>query len=524
MKRKLAGLLLAALLGWATAHAQEPGGSPAARAALEATKRQALSDLIQQQLQGAQASLEEKTRARNPTGMATYSEAVTLLEGALKEVQANGDFEVPKTWRRVLEPMITALKDGRQEQLDVFTKALADLDALYPPDQRTPPPEAEKPAEATVAPPSTATTPATNLTDALAPADQAPVLNLTMKEAPPPSSDPDVFAQRGGATVWRTIGRWTASMQSEAFITLSCFNQQGDATGAYTNPATRAVSTWRYSPVEVVPPSPAPLRLRRLDKHSVVDVDAWPGQGSSGQDLVFRTRRGRWPVLHGFQLETAGESGPTPDQMVQFPISTDPAGARVLVNGAEYRIGGIPARTPCKITLPPGVIPEIRLRLAGSKDAVASNFRVVPGARIHWRFDRPPAKPSIMVQVDPAKEWAPTRIVLKPDQRARFVVEGSWQVGAKRESCTYQGYPNQPAFAHYYKDGIAPAAKDPSAPYGALLYRIGEQGRAYPVRPDEMAETLVGGMLSFDVNELPGREHRGDNRSMLTVRVTVEGQ
>ena len=80
-------LALAVTLAAGPLFAQEPGGYQPARAALEATKRQALNELLQGQLRDAQASLEEKTRARNPSGMATYSEAVALLESALREVQ-----------------------------------------------------------------------------------------------------------------------------------------------------------------------------------------------------------------------------------------------------------------------------------------------------------------------------------------------------------------------------------------------------------------------------------------------------
>ena len=67
-------MALGLLLAGPPARAQQaaaPGGYPAARAALETTRRQALTTLLEQHKQQAQASLEEKTRARNPTGMAT---------------------------------------------------------------------------------------------------------------------------------------------------------------------------------------------------------------------------------------------------------------------------------------------------------------------------------------------------------------------------------------------------------------------------------------------------------------------
>lgn len=519
MKKRLAYLFSVFLFAAPplTSIAQDAASYAAERAALESTKKQALTDLLQQQLREAQASLDEKTRARNPTGMATYSEAVALLEVALKDVQAQGDFTPPQSWRKPLESMIAAVKEGRQAQLDIFTKAMADMDARYPPEARVAPaPAPEKPVES----PAAAVT-ATNLQ----PAAEAPtgmVLNLTMKASGPVSSDPDIFAQRGSATVWRSIGRWTASMQSEALLSIPVFNQQGDTVGSYTNPATRAISTWRFSPTEILPPGPYPLRLRRIKDHSVVDIESWPGEGVVGQNLAIRTRRGRWPVAHAFDVETAGETAPTQDQLVSIPISSSPPGALVLVNGAGYRVNGVPVTTPCRITLPSGIAPEIRLRLSGAKDFIASRFRVEPGAQIGARFDRPPAAPSIMVQVDPTKEWLPTKIVLKPDQRARFVVEGRWQIGSRRDPCTYEGYPDTPANSAYYKDGIAASAKEPKYPYGALLYRIGERGMPTPVRMDQPADTLVGGTLFFDVNELSGRTHRGDNSGMLTVRVTIE--
>ena len=512
-------LALAVTLAAGPLFAQEPGGYQPARAALEATKRQALNELLQGQLRDAQASLEEKTRARNPSGMATYSEAVALLESALREVQGQGDFTVPTTWRRALDPMFKALQEGRKEHLDTFTKALADLDALYPVDQRAPP-SAPEPTPA--APTPAAAAAATEVPGPTSVATST-VMDLRMKAPPPPSDDLEVFAQRGSATVWRAVGRWTATMQSEGLLTLPIYNQKGVSAGAYTNPGSRVVSTWQYTSLEIVPPGPYPLRLRSLADQSIVDLESWPGQGTVGQELLFRTRRGRWPVAHGFVVEAGGPALSDPAYLVQIPISTDPAGARVLVGGAEYRINGAPALTPCQISLPEGISPEIRLKLAGCKDAVASNFRISPGARINWRFDRPPAAPRVMVQVDPRQSWSPTRIVLKPDQRASFTVEGAWQIGARRENCTYQGYPVSGAFAHYYgENGIAADAQLPDLPYGALLYRIGDRGQIGVVQPGAPAQTLLGGTLCFDVNEKPGREFRGDNRGLLTLRVLVE--
>lgn len=508
------GLVFLLLLS-STLVAQQAEDYTAARSALESTRKQGLADLIEEQRQQAQTSLEEKKRARNPTGIATYSEALALLESLARDVQEKGDFNLPANWRRALDPMVQSLKDGRAKWVDQFTADLAALDARFPPEQRvaaTPPPEpAPAPADAEAA----VTEPETN---------EAPVaatLNLTMKQAPPPSSDPDIFAQRGEGTLWRPIGRWTASMRSEGLLELQLFNQAGTAQGAYTNPVTREISPWRYVASEILPPGPYPIRLRRLNNHSVVDVDNWPGEGKAGPNLVVRTRRGKWPVLHGFDVEVAGESATGPEGSIPVPVTSDPPGAQVLVNGAPFRIDGVPVLTPCRVPLPPGAAVEIRLRLAGAKEAVAPNFRVQPGARVYWRFERTASAPSTFIQVDPRREWAPTKVVLKPDQRARFTVEGSWQVGAKRESCTYRGYAAE-SFPHYYANPTPPVVAIDTYPYGALLYRIGERGPVRMVNPDEPAETIMGGTLYFDVNEQPGRKFRDDNRGLINVRVSVD--
>jgi hypothetical protein len=104
----------------------------------------------------------------------------------------------------------------------------------------------------------------------------------------------------------------------------------------------------------------------------------------------------------------------------------------------------------------------------------------------------------------------------------RLNPEGAWQIGSHRESCGYEGYPNTPAFAKYYTNGLAVFGRDPKTAYGALLYRLGERGRVYPVRAGEVIEDDVGGTLYLDVNERPDRDLRADNRGALNVRALIE--
>ena len=512
--RRLLGALLAVALLAQAACAQDPGGYATAKSALEAARRQGLAAVLEAQLQQARATLAEKTRARNPTGIATYSEAVAILEAAQKEVQSGSDFILPQTRRRPLDPMIEALRTAHAEQWALYQKALSELDARYPPDVRGP---TDEPARAPS--PEAVSVAVTSVTEQVS---TGLVLNLAMPQARPPSDDPSVIAQRGSASVWRAVGHWNAVMNSEDIIRLPVFNQEGLASGAYTNPISRAVSPWRYESLVPILPEPCALRLRQLVTNHPVMLEQWP-DSASAQALVFRTRRARWPAAHGFVLEAEDHPGLRQENLITVPISTHPSGARVLVNGVEYKVKGEPLRTPGRVLLPAGSAPEVRLVLAGAKDAVASRFRVVEGARISWRFDLLPTVPDIRLQVDPAREWAATPIVLKPDQRVHFVVEGTWQVGARREPCTFAGYPPGPAFAHYYSNGVAEAAAEPTYPYGALLYRIGERGAVRAVQPGEAGESRLGGALYFDVNERPGRKYRGDNNSKLTVRVRIEG-
>ncbi|HMP76147.1 MAG TPA: PEGA domain-containing protein [Kiritimatiellia bacterium] len=393
LRNSICLVLALACCGAMTSRADDGATYATARARLDTAKREQLGALLEQQLRTSRARLNEAMRTRNPADTAAFSEAIRLLESAERELRNKGDFTPPESRRAALAVMLAELKAERDKHHTEYTDARAALDARYPDAARAfstpttvPRPSARISNPAlTPAPPAATTTPPPAVVNA--PPRTPDAIQLSLPTAPALADN--VIAQRGESTNWVPVGRWTATMKSEALIGLQVFNRQGMTTGSYFNPIEMVTSDWSYEALRRIPPGGYPMRIVHLPDHAPITLDQWPSPDGR-RDLTIRVRFAHWPLQAGFQLEADGSALPPPPAQIRIPVRTLPPGARVLVDGVEVTVDGLPVETPCEIVLSEGNRHEIRLRREGQKEAVAPSFLVAPGARIQWRFEPAP--------------------------------------------------------------------------------------------------------------------------------------
>ena len=387
-------IALALLLWFGGAARADQALYDAERARIKAARLQQLTALLDEQLLAAREGLADRQRARNPTGIASFSEAIRLIEAAQRDLKNKGAFDALESRRRSLDEMLGAINTARENALAEYEAALSGLNEQYPdaaaafaarpkapprPSARIANPalEAAPPAAVTARPPDSAT----------APMPTPGEIQLSLPQGP--ALPENVIAQRGESTNWVPVGRWTATMKSEAIIGLQVFNRQAMVTGSYYNPIEMVYSDWKYEALRWIPPGGYPMRLVHLPNHAPITLDQWPTPDGR-RDLTIRVRFARWPLTAGFQLEADGAALPPPPAQIRIPVRTLPPGARVLVDGVEITADGSPVETPCEIVLAEGARHEIRLRRDGMKEALAPSFLVTPGARIQWRFEPAP--------------------------------------------------------------------------------------------------------------------------------------
>ena len=269
---------------------------------------------------------------------------------------------------------------------------------------------------------------------------------------------------------------------------------------------------WSYEGLRKLDPGDYAFRLRRIDKRDVVEVVEWPGPANGGR-LTFRTKIVRMiPAPTGFELQCSTA------RPVSVPVKTEPAGARVFVDGKAYLEGGREARTPCTLNLPAGKY-AVRITLEGHQDVEAKEYEVAEGRSIGARLSPLKDMPGRTVKVDPLRIWADTGVTVSKGDRIRLSVDGEWGCGKQGELTGPAGYdPSQLKFSHYYMNPRNGPKQIDGAPYGALLVRIGTNKISH-------IGTLRGfiagnaGPLLFDINEEPDPAWRRDNRGALQIKV-----
>ncbi len=513
-------------------------------ARIDALRRRKLGELLDRTAAAAADDYETAKRVRNVRSMMVAREFGKAAEAAAAELASRGDFDAPADARRELKAPLDRLmadKAAIEEQaaragrtildrrLPAFSAAVRaqpggeDLgeDALRRALERWA--AASPPAEPAGAPPPS---PAPG---GGPPGDGPQDVGTPPPDRALPAPPPGVIAQRGEATAWEAVGTWTAEMMGPDVLRLPVSGPAGTKEGSQVNILTGKASTWVYEAARPLPPGAGTaLRLKSLPDRKGVDVVEWPREANGGA-LVVRTQNApSFPSPHGFELQAAAgaataDAGPRAarDRRVPVPVETTPPGAMVFVDGRAWMEDGEPARTPCRLLLPPGPH-AIRLSLAGHLDRDVAGFEAAPGRRVVWSFQSEKSLPGKTVRVDAKKPWEPSGIRVELGQSFWVLAEGRWVCGSRGEPCGPEGYPDGPAYRHYAA-GTDATRQLPDAPYGALLVRVGwEETRAKAVVGRERKlKSRSSGPLRFDINEGTEDDARKDNRGSLEVTVIL---
>lgn len=489
--------------------------------ASSATAASQVESLLKAEMSRWDAELAERRRTRNIRGIAVAEDARTAILKALEELGKTGRASLPEEPRRELKEEFARLRqkladldrDRRAAAAAVEDRAIAkfrDAAARHGAPLPTDADELRRRFRAwlTEAPPSPAP-PDQSHPPAAAPEAPAP------SPPPPPSPPPEFFAQSRPGANWIRVGTWKAGSQGPDVFDVQVFGLAGEKKGSKANPILGRTTEWTYQQQRAVQPGEYSWRLRRLGDADVVDVMEWPTPANDGR-LSFRTRMpSRIPAATAFEIEFSSAD------LIAVPVKSEPAGARVLVDGRPYMDGPREVRTPCTLHLPAGKV-AIRLTLDGYQDAEAPAFVISSNAAISVRLKPIKELPGHIVTVDPKKIWADTGITVKQGDRIRLSVEGEWGCGRQGEMTGPGGYdPGQTKYSHYYLDPRNSPKQLESAPYGALLARIGTNRMA---NIGNLRGFIAGGdgPLLFDVNEAADPAARRDNRGSLKVKVVVQ--
>jgi hypothetical protein len=501
------------------------------KAGLESARTRAYREMLESRRDEAEAEYQEKLLARNVKGVSIARKTKEVCEDALATIKTNGQFVVPGSLRRELTDWAKKLeadKEAADQQVVVslaklrekYLARLGDMLARESGGQAPPPAELEALFETLISaePKPTASPPPPSATN-LPPAAAANATN-----APPPVSP--WIAASGEGSNWFTVGRWTAAMMAQDVFSIPILNATSSYQNVKSHPFTEQTSQTSYEVIRALTSRDGnryAFRLKRVTGRLPVTLLSWPSARNHG-NLEFRTQPSSVvPSPHGFEIE-ACVIGQEKTEAENPPVllETVPPGARIQFNGKRVIDSqGNDTLTPVRLRIPPGTNSLI-LSLDDHVTKIFDKWSPKPGSRVEWKFvhesDLPPTK-TLKLEAPP-KTWIPTGLLLHMGDRVWIVPSGQWTIGRKGELCGSEGYPDVPRFAHYYVAGSTLRQVD-TAPYGALLVRVGPSGDAIAVTNTVCVSASAMGALFLDVNEKADKDLRKDNRGIMNVKLVL---
>jgi len=368
----------------------------------------------------------------------------------------------------------------------------------------------------------------------------------TEPEAEPgaePGELPQVQSNTNDVSEWATFGYWGAEINSMEVFRIAVFNRSKPEKNSGQSMVGSPYRT-EFQPVRILPPGRGyAFQLKKMGKRLGVDVVEWPSRRNQWQ-LVVRARPTRGvPSRHAVELkvgfdgalklaradgaaggeeerEPGDTAGGEPDKEtppVPIRIETLPENAEIEVDGVRQKKKDKVLTTPCTVEIPAGRH-DIRLERFGFHTVTFRNYEVQPGKRIAVRLVKNPAFKERTISVTARGLWQNSGITLDAGDTVQIEAAGMWDCGGRNQGIGPKGYPNSQDFFHYYIDPIAHPRLTSKANYGALLMRIGKEGKIIPVSEFLRARIKKGGRLYLGINEGEGSA-RQDNTGSLSVRI-----
>jgi len=463
----------------------------------------------------------------NIPGLAVARTGISTFEDFLAQLDKTKDFTFPPRIRRELEEHFTELKQ-RKAEIDaahlVAVRAMEDKHLLLLADLC-------RAQGADVSDPAGLKKLLADLAGAEAPGGAA---EPGGGEKP---AGPGIVGESGSSSNWVPFARWHATVNGIEILEVSVagVREKGSFKGRSVMGKEFEV---RYEPIrEIAPVGAAQFMVRALPGKQAGEVIQWPSARNRWTMAVrLRPDRGIIPSEHGFELFAgypgveraplvAGadpEASPPmtvslADTTVKVRFLTQPDGAAVYVNGARIDTRGGPALTPCEVDVPEGKH-TVTLKKTGYEDVVLTDFAPAAGQEVARFLRKDPRFVEKALQVSARGKWRNSGIELQAGDIVSIEVEGLWSCGSKGEMVGPEGYPNSQQFYHYYIRPSQSPRQDDKASYGALLMRIGIDGRMAAITARSFRAAIrTAGTLYFDINE--AESARTDNVGALTLTV-----
>ncbi len=499
------------------------------------TRRQELEKLVQDNLDWANAQLEENTRSGNITGTAIARVAIRIFETCAEEMKNKGDFAIPERVRRELTERVQTLETNKKNieaKYDIILGPLRDrffyrfsdlaqeqIGRIVAETQMRE--WFDQLIEGSAPPPPL-------------PAPDAQPGEEAKPDAPPLPELPDVLASSGHADDWVTVGHWFANVNALELIRIPVMRIAEDRKHSGKGDMSGASYEMLFRPQRVLQPGDGLVfRIKSVKGRLGADVVEWPSVRNRWT-LYLRVRPiGTTTSSHGIELQVNADATfgavaaqrptadgakpePTPAQPVKISVKSAPPGAEVHVDGERQTRNNVPLKTPCDMTVIEGPR-EIRLTLFGYVDGVIKDFEAKPGAVAEWTFVKDRAMEKFTVRAFARTGWRGSRIRVNKGDRLTIASFGQWSCGEGRENTDGDGYPRQ-RFPQYYQAPHGDRRLIRNANYGALLMRIGEDGPVGVIGARTLQMVApADGELYFGINEAPA--HLRDNSGGLTLQI-----
>lgn len=474
--------------------------------------------------------LENQKVSGNIKGMAVARTGIRVFKTFGEELGKDGDFKFPASVRRELVAHIDQVKTAKEEIETGHAAASKEIEekyfGLFLERCRSQGADTSDPSKFR------------KLFRDLAGADAVAATPGTTESGSKTNVVPTVVGSSGDGSEWVPFARWYAEINGMEVFRIGVMDKKERKRVRGRTIFEREYET-DYAPIRMLTPGDGfAFRIKRLPGKEAAEVMDWPRAGN-GWKMTLRLRPAREvPSKHGLEFlvsfpgagelplvagtlpedEPATGAEPPPGPDVEIMIKTRPDGAHVYVDGKKVMgTNDSPRTTPCTVTMSQGKH-EVRLAKLGFKDVVFKGFAASAGRAVAWPLRKDPRFKEKTFQVSAKGRWRSSGLRVSPGDIVVIEASGRWSCGSKGEMVGAKGYPNDRDYFAYYLDPRKHPRQVPKINYGALLMRVGPNGKVIGMKDRVAARVKTGGTLYFDINEAEGPA-RGDNKGAISLHI-----